>query len=448
MDEVLGRHVPYSGEAEQSILGAILVDEACVPEVMAHVSADDFYVELNREIFATVYSMFSVGKNIDAVTVLDEMKVRGCWRDNSAEYLRALMDTLPTAANVLDYCGIVRDRAILRRLGTVAGEITDSVYSSGGQADQILELAERKVYALRKDSTTSGLVPLSHVLADVLSSIGEASANGNRIPGITTGLVDIDNCLLGMQPGDFILIASRPGMGKTSIALNMAVAAAKETRKTVAIFSLEMSRQQLAMRLLSGESHIDNYRLSQGRLNPDDWNKLYAAAEGLERLDIRIDDNPMRTVMEMSSECRRIDDLGLIVVDYLQLMQSSGSNTHWAGESRQQAVSDISRMMKVTAKELGVPLVCLSQLSRANESRQNKRPMLSDLRESGSIEQDADAVIGLYREGYYDQNCDDPNSAEAIVLKNRRGRVGTVYLRWLPEYTSYVSDERDHSEDD
>ena len=448
MDELLGRKVPYSREAEQAVLGAMLIDPACIPDVVNKVKTSEFYIDTNRDIFETMFSMFSLGQRIDPVTVLAEMKVRGYWKENSQQYLLELMDVTPTAANVLQYCAIVREQALLRALGTSATEICDLVYNGAGEAQQALELAERKIYALRKENTVGGLVPMTQVLQDVLHHISEASAQGAQLPGISTGLTDIDEALLGMSEGDFILIASRPGMGKTSIALNMAVHAARTSGKTVAIFSLEMSRQQLVMRLLSAESHIDNYKLARGNLNPEEWSRLAEAAGNLSRIDIRIDDNPTMTVADMSSQCRRLDNLGLIMVDYLQLMQSAGSGHTWSNESRTQAVSDISRMMKVTAKELAVPLVCLSQLSRANESRQNKRPMLSDLRESGSIEQDADCVIGLYREGYYDQNCADPNAAEAIILKNRRGRVGTVNLRWLPEYTSYVNDERRYSDED
>lgn len=448
MDELLGRRAPYSGEAEQAILGSMLIDPACIPDVVNSVKPSEFYIDVNREIFETIFSMFSMGIKVDPVTVLDQMRIRRVWRETSQQYLLELMDVTPTAANVLQYCAIVRERGLLRALGTAASEIAESVYQEGGQAEQVLELAERKIYALRKESTTGGLVPLTQVLQDVLSQISQAAANGSKLPGLATGLADIDECLQGLGPGDFVLVASRPGMGKTSIALNMAINAAKSSGKTVAVFSLEMSRQQLVMRLLSGESHIDNYQLAQGRLSPEEWSRMAEAAGTLSRVDIRIDDNPSMTVAEMAAQCRRLDDLGLVVVDYLQLMQSAGSGHSWSNESRTQAVSDISRMMKVTAKELGVPLICLSQLSRANEARQNKRPMLSDLRESGSIEQDADAVIGLYREGYYDRECEDPNAAEAIILKNRHGRVGTVYLRWIPEFTSYVNDERRRDEDE
>ncbi len=448
MDELMGRRIPYSREAEQSILGSMLIDPACIPDVVNSVKAAEFYIDVNREIFETIFSMFSLGMRIDPVTVLDQMRARKCWKENSQQYLLELMDVTPTAANVLQYCAIVREKALLRDLGSSGSEITELAYQEGGRAQEVLELAERKIYALRKDSASGGLVPMPQVLQDVLSHISQAAQGGGRIQGISTGLADIDDCLQGLGEGDFVLIASRPGMGKTSIALNMAVNAAKTSGKTVAIFSLEMSRQQLVMRMLSSESHIDNYQLNQGRLSGEEWTQLAEAAGALSKIDVRIDDNPSMTVAEMAAQCRRLENLGLVVVDYLQLMQSAGSGNSWANESRTQAVSEISRMMKVTAKELGVPLICMSQLSRANEARQNKRPMLSDLRESGSIEQDADAVIGLYREGYYNRECEDPNSAEAIILKNRRGRVGTVYLRWMPEFTCYVNDERRHDDDE
>ncbi len=446
MDELLGRRTPYSADAEQAVLGSMLIDPACVPNVVGKVRGGDFYIDANRDIFETMFAMFAMGKKIDPLIVLDEMQARKCWKESSPQYLRELMDATPTAANVERYCAIVRDKAMLRALGESASEITDQVYQQGGQAQEVLELAERKIYALRKESTSGGLIPMTQVLKDVLSQISQAAAGGSQLPGISTGLVDIDECLQGLGEGDLVLIASRPGMGKTSIALNIAVNAAKTSGKTVAIFSLEMSRQQLVQRMLSSESHIDLYQINQGRLSGDEWSRLAEAAGTLSNVKIRLDDNPTMTVAEMAAQCRRIEDLGLVVVDYLQLMQSAGSGNSWANESRTQAVSDISRMMKVTAKELGVPIVCMSQLSRANEARQNKRPMLSDLRESGSIEQDADAVIGLYREGYYDRECEDPNAAEAIILKNRHGRVGTVYLRWIPEYTTYVNDERRHDE--
>lgn len=448
MDELLGRRVPFAEEAEQAILGAMLFEPKCISDVVTHVRGADFYIEANRDIFDTVYAMYSTGQKVDPITVLEEMEKRHCLKDNSRQYLRELMEITPTAANVLRYCEIVRDRALLRALGEASAQITEQVYQPGNPASQVLELAEKNIYRLRKESSTGGLVPMTAVLQDTIGYITQAAANGSQLPGISTGLVDIDECLQGLGAGHFVLIASRPGMGKTSIALNIAVNAARSSGKTVAIFSLEMTRQELALRMLSSESHIDLYQLNQGRLTPEEWSRLMEAAGSLSNADIMLDDNPTMTVADMAAQCRRQENLGLVMVDYLQLMQSAGSGHAWADESRNQAVSDISRMMKVTAKELGVPIVCMSQLNRSNEARKDKRPMMSDIRESGSIEQDADAIIGLYREGYYDRECEDPNLAEAIILKNRHGRTGTVYLRFIPEYTAYVNDDRHHDEDE
>ena len=267
----------------------------------------------------------------------------------------------------------------------------------------------------------------------------EIAASGKKIPGLSTGLVDLDRTILGLNKSELILVAARPGMGKTSIALDMALYAAMSQRKTVAMFSLEMSREQLVSRLLSRAARVPGQGLMTGQLTEQQWRDIADAAQALSATDIRIDDNPTLTVSDMNAQCRRVEGLDLVVIDYLQLMQSAGSGHTWSNESRTQAVSDISRMMKIMAKELNVPVVCLSQLSRANESRQDKRPMLSDLRESGAIEQDADVVIGLYREGYYNKECAEPDIAEAIVLKNRKGETGTVRLRWMPEYTSFGS---------
>ena len=358
-----------------------------------------------------------------------------------------VMRVTPTAANVLEYAAIVRDRALLRRLGETADEINNMVGEGSGEADALLEAAERKIYALRQGRNVGGLLPISGIVQNVFDNLSEAAASGNKIPGIPTGLADLDRTILGLNKSELILIAARPGMGKTSIALNMALHAAVNEGKTIAIFSLEMSREQLVSRLLSKAALIPSQNLMTGQLTPQQWRNITDAAQTLSMTDIRIDDNPTLTVADMNAQCRRIPKLDLVVIDYLQLMQSAGSGHSWSNESRTQAVSDISRMMKIMAKELNVPVICLSQLSRANESRQDKRPMLSDLRESGAIEQDADVVIGLYRDGYYNKECENPNLAEAIILKNRKGSTGTVELTWLPEYTSFGNVERWHEDD-
>ena len=448
MDELLGRKIPYSAPAEQSVIGSMLIDPRCVPEVLEKLKPDEFYLQLNRDIYETIYAMFSYSQAIDPVTVLGQMKVRGVYQDNCEEYLAEIMRVTPTAANVLEYAAIVRDRALLRRLGEAADEIGKLVYEGSGEAESMLENAERRIYALRQGRNVGGLMPVSSVVQNVFDQLAEAASSGNAIPGISTGLADLDRVTLGLNKSELILIAARPGMGKTSIALNMALHAALNEHQTVAIFSLEMSREQLVTRLLSRAALIPSQNLLTGQLSDQQWRDVSDAAQALSATDIRIDDNPTLTVSDMNAQCRRVANLGLVVIDYLQLMQSAGSGHSWSNESRTQAVSDISRMLKIMAKELNVPVICLSQLSRANESRQDKRPMLSDLRESGAIEQDADVVIGLYRDGYYNKESENPNLAEAIILKNRKGQTGTVELLWLPEYTSFSMLEKRRDEDD
>ncbi len=442
MDELLGRKTPHSAPAEQAVLGSMLIDSRCIPEVLEKLKPDEFYIQLNRDIYETVYAMFSYSMPIDPVTVLDQMKVRGVYKENCDEYIAEIMRITPTAANVLEYAAIVKDRALLRRLGEAADEINSMVYEGSGEAEAMLEAAERKIYALRQGRNVGGLIPISSVVQNVFDELSAAATSGNAIPGISTGLADLDRVTLGLNKSELILVAARPGMGKTSIALNMALHAAMNEHQTVAIFSLEMSREQLVTRLLSRAALIPSQNLLTGQLTDQQWREISNAAQALSATDIRIDDNPTLTVSDMNAQCRRVANLGLVVIDYLQLMQSAGSGHSWSNESRTQAVSDISRMLKIMAKELNVPVICLSQLSRANESRQDKRPMLSDLRESGAIEQDADVVIGLYRDGYYNKESENPNLAEAIILKNRKGQTGTVELTWLPEYTSFSGLEK------
>ena len=449
MEELLGRQATHSASAEQAVIGSMLIDTRCLPDVIERLKGAEFYIQQNRDIFETIYAMFSYGQTIDPITVLDQMKTRGVFRETSTAYIAELMRITPTAANVLEYAAIVSDRALLRNLATAADEINTLVYEGTGEAENMLEAAERKIYALRQGRVVGGLVPISTVVQAVYSNLSEAASSGKKIPGLSTGLNDLDRYILGLNKGELILIAARPGMGKTSIALNIAMNVAKKSGKTVAVFSLEMSREQLVSRLLAGEGLVPSQNLLTGQLNSDEWKRIAAAAQVLSATDMRIDDNPMLSVSDMNAQCRRISNLGLVVIDYLQLMQSAGGDSRkYAGENRQQVVSDISRMLKIMAKELNVPVICLSQLSRASEGRPNKRPMLSDLRESGAIEQDADVVIGLYREGYYNAECEEPNVSEAIVLKNRKGQTGTVKLAWLAEYTTFAAYEGNLNEDD
>ena len=443
MDELLTKQVPQSLEAEQSVLGSMLIDERCVPDVIGLLLPDDFYLQQNRDIYETIYTMFNFSQHIDPVTVLDKMKERGVYDEaHSYDYIAQLLQITPTAANVKQYCAIVRDKALLRNLGTAAGEISGLVQEGVGTAQEILEASEKKIYALRKENSGDSLQHIGKVLLNVYDRLEELAESGSDIAGLSTGLHDLDRKINGLNKSDLLLIAARPGMGKTSLALNVALNVAKSTDKTVAFFSLEMSREQLATRLLSNESFVDNQKLTTGKLDEEDWGKLSLASSALSQTDIRVDDNPAITVAEMNAKCRRLDNLGLVVIDYLQLMTAAAPGK--SGENRVTVVSEISRALKIMAKELNVPVICLSQLSRANESSTDKRPMLYDLRESGAIEQDADSVMFIYRDDYYNENSEEKNIAECIVAKNRHGETGTVKLQWLPQFTTFSNLEWKH----
>ena len=446
-EELLSRQAPHSLEAEQSVLGSILIDSRCVNDVIGLVRPEDFYLQTNRDIFETVYEMFSYSQVIDPVTVLDKMRERGVYDEQSStKYIMELMEITPTAANAKQYAQIVHDKALLRNLSEAATDIINTVYEGTGSAQDMLEAAEKKIYALRRGNTNDSLEHVGTILLKVFDRLTELSESGSEISGISTGLRDLDKFISGLNKTDLMLLAARPGMGKTSMALNIALSVAKKyPKRTVAFFSLEMSKQQLVTRLISNESFIDNKKLTTGRLTVDEWSKIGIASAALSQTDLRVDDNPSITVAEMNAKCRRIDDLALVVIDYLQLMTSAGTKSY-GGENRQQVVSDISRSLKIMAKELNVPVLCLSQLSRANEGRQDKRPMLSDLRESGAIEQDADEVLFLYREDYYNKDTEKQNVAECIVAKNRHGETGTVELQWLPQFTTFADREWRHNE--
>ncbi|MBQ2446748.1 MAG: replicative DNA helicase [Oscillospiraceae bacterium] len=447
MEELLSRQVPHSPEAEQSVLGSMLIDSRCVNEVVGLLRPGDFYIGVNRDIYETIYEMFSFSQTIDPVTVLDKMRERGVFDEKTtSKYLMELMEITPTAANVVRYAQIVRDQSLLRNLSTAAAEIVNIVREGVGTAQDILEAAEKKIYAIRRGNTNESLEHIGTIILKVFDRLTELSEADSDIAGLSTGLHDLDKFINGLNKSDLMLLAARPAMGKTSLALNIALNVAKKyPKKTVAFFSLEMSKEQLVTRLLSNESFVDNKKLTTGQLTTEEWTKIGIASSALAQTDIRVDDNPSLSVAEMNAKCRRIDDLALVVIDYLQLMTSAGTKTA-ANENRQQIVSDISRSLKIMAKELNVPILCLSQLSRANESRQDKRPMLSDLRESGAIEQDADEVLFIYRDDYYNKNSPEQNVAEVIVAKNRHGEVGTVKLQWLPQFTTFADREWKHNE--
>ena len=440
MDELLSRAMPHSPEAEQAVLGSMLIDADCIKDVMDKLQPQDFYLQQNREIFETIYSMFIYSRPIDGVTVAREMEKNGVYRDDTRAYLLQLMEVTPTSANVMEYAGIIRDKALLRSMAKAAGDIAAMVQEGVGTAGDLLSAAEQKIYAIRQGRGSQEMATVGAVLNDVMEQLAKLTA-GSEPPGLSA----VDRKINGLNKSDLLLLAARPGMGKTSMALNVALSAAKASGKTVAIFSLEMSKEQLVTRLLANEGLIENTRLATGNLRESDWEKIAQAASVLNQTNIRIDDNPLLTVADMNAKCRRLENLGLVVIDYLQLMTSAGGKGY-SGENRQQAVADISRMLKIMAKELQVPVLCLSQLSRANEKREDKRPMLSDLRESGAIEQDADIVMFLYRDDYYNEDSEKRNIAECIVAKNRHGETGKVELRWMPDYTAFSTLENRYEE--
>ena len=372
-EELLYRQPPHSPEAEYSVLGSMLVNSHCIPQVIEALKAEDFYLEQNQLFFRTIHTMFSHAKVIDPVTALEQLRLNSDLDEAaSRNYVMQLLDVTPTAANVTEYIEIVRDFSLMRRVAQAMEDILGMVQRKDGSGQEILEAAEQRIYAIRQGRAAQGLIPISQVIQDVYGRLEELAANDDHMPGLSTGLSDLDRAISGLNNSDLILLAARPGMGKTSMALNLLLNVGKSSGKSAVFFSLEMSREQLAMRLLSNEAFIDNKKLTTGDLNDEDWGKIALACAALNQTKILIDDNPMLTAADMLAKCRRVENLGLVCIDYLQLMQSSGGKSY-AGENRQQAVSDISRSLKIMAKELNVPVLCLSQLSRANESRSDKR---------------------------------------------------------------------------
>ena len=443
-EELLSRQAPQSLEAEQAVLGSILIDSRCLADIIGVLRPEDFYLQQNRDIYTAIYTMFNFSQTIDPVTVLDKMREMGVYQDNSRDYVLQLMEITPTAANAQRYANIVREKAMLRGLGQAASDITEMVHDQVGTPQEMLETAEKKIYALRKGERGDSLEHIGTVLHKVFDNLTELSQSDSAIPGLSSGLRDLDMKINGLNKSDLLLVAARPAMGKSAFALNIGVNVAKKYNKTVAIFNLEMSKEQLTMRLLASESFVELQKLATGKLSDEEWTKLSMAASALSQTDIRIDDNPTVTVADINAKCRRLENLGLVVIDYLQLMQGSGFGK--ASDNRVTVVGEISRALKIMAKELNIPVICLSQLSRAVESRTDKRPILSDLRESGAIEQDADSVMFLYRDEYYNENSEDKGLAECIVAKNRHGETGTVKMQWFGPYQTFTDREWKHAE--
>ena len=441
MEEALIKRVmPHSIEAEQSVVGAMLMDKDAITTAGEIISGDDFYQASYGVIFDSMIELFNEGKPVDLITLQERLKEKDVPAEiASLEFVRDLVTAVPTSANVKYYAQIVADKSLMRKMIKLNESIENMRYAGKEPVESIMEQTEKSMFQLLQRRTTGDYVPIKQVVLNALDKIEKASKSKGTVTGIPTGFIDLDYKLSGFQPSDFILIAARPSMGKTAFVLNIAQYMAFKKNKAVAIFSLEMSKEQLVNRLFSLESQVDAQSLRTGNMKDSDWEKLIEGAGIIGQSKLIIDDTPGISISELRSKCRKYKlehGLDIIIIDYLQLMTGSVGRS---SESRQQEVSDISRQLKGLARELNVPVVSLSQLSRAVESRPDKRPMLSDLRESGAIEQDADVVMFIYRDEYYNKDSEFKKQAEIIIAKQRNGPVGTVNLAWLGEYTKFAN---------
>ncbi|MGI6373602.1 MAG: replicative DNA helicase [Caldicoprobacterales bacterium] len=445
MMESLSRMPPHNMEAEQSVLGCMLLDKESVATATDFLKAEDFYAEAHKEIFESMLDIYDHGDPVDLVTVTEQLRQRGTLEAvGGVAYISDLSMVVPSTANIRYYVSIVEEKSILRRLISVCNEIIKQSYEAREELDLIIDHAEKSIFQITQRNTSSDFEPIKTVLLETYARIEEMSKNKGRIIGIPTGFTDFDQKTSGLQPSDFILVAARPSMGKTSFVLNIAQHAALHENVPVAIFSLEMSREQLVQRMLSSEANVELQKIRTGDLDEREWIKLVEAAGPLSQAPIYIDDTPGISAMEIRSKARRLKmekGLGMIIIDYLQLMTGRGRV-----ENRQQEISEISRSLKALARELSVPVVTLSQLSRAPEARTDHRPMLSDLRESGAIEQDADVVVFIYRDEYYNPDTEKKNIAELIISKQRNGPTGTVELVWLGQFTKFANYDKTHQE--
>ena len=435
MEEQLTKKLPFSLIAEQSLLGAIMIDPDALNDIADSVSASDFYLTEHSQIFTAMHELFMANKEIDIVTLIDMLVSKGIYsKSGGQDYIKTLCQIVPNALNVKDYAAIVKQKSLLRQLIDVCSDITDTAYTEEGSANELIELAESRIFDLAQGRDTKNFRHIREVIGEVYNNLHTMATEGESAQGTKTGFSGLDNVLAGMGSSDLILIGARPAMGKTSFALNIATNVALQTKKKVCIFSLEMSAEQLVSRIISSEAMVDSYALRTGKLDPKQWDDIAGATSRLAGCDILIDDTAGITVTGMKAKLRRVSDLGLVVIDYLGLMQSDRRS-----DNRVNEVGDISRALKVMAKELNVPVICCAQLSRGPESRTDKRPILSDLRDSGAIEQDADTVIFLYRDEYYktDSAQDEGNIAEVIIAKNRHGSTGNVKMGWIGRFTKF-----------
>lgn len=439
-EALIKRVLPHSVEAEQSVVGSMLMDKDAILTAAEIISGSDFYQASYGVVFESMVELFNEGKPVDLITLQNRLKEKDVPDEiASLEFVRDLVAAVPTSANVKYYADIVFEKSMLRKLIKLNEEIENTCYQGTEPLEEIMETTEKKVFDLLQKRNTGDFVPIKQVVLNALGKIEKASKTKGTVTGIPTGFLDLDYKMSGLQPSDFILIAARPSMGKTAFVLNIAQHAAFKENKSVAIFSLEMSKEQLVNRLFSLESQVDSQALRTGNLKDADWEKLIEGAGVIGKSHLIIDDTPGISISELRSKCRKFKlehGLDLIIIDYLQLMSGKVGGR---AESRQQEISEISRSLKGIARELNVPVVSLSQLSRAVEQRPDHRPMLSDLRESGAIEQDADVVMFIYRDDYYNKDTETPNQAEIIIAKQRNGPIGTVNLAWLPDYTKFAN---------
>ena len=443
----LGKIPPHDIDAEQAILGSMLTDKDAVIAALEVLKEDSFYREDHKLIFSAITSLYSKNEPIDVITVKAELSEMGVLdRVGGLEYLVELPERVPTTANVERYVKIVDEKAMLRRLISTANELIALGYDESEDVDNIMDMAEKRVFDLAQKKNTKGYTVMKDILVESFAELERLYNQKGNVTGVSTGFYDLDNITAGLHNSDLLIVAARPAMGKSAFAINLAANAAIKSKVPVVIFNLEMSKEQVGNRILCSEAMIDSNKVRSGQLEDDDWVKLASTLGRLSEAPIYIDDTAGITIMEIRAKCRKLKiekDIGLVVIDYLQLIQGSGKKN----ASREQEISEISRSLKILAKELNIPVIALSQLSRSVEKRDDKRPMLSDLRESGSIEQDADIVIFLYRDDYYNEDSEKKNVAEVILAKHRGGSTGTVDLAWLPSYTKFANLERRYFEE-
>ena len=438
-EDVVSRVMPHSLEAERSVLGSMLIDPDAVETAAEIVKEEDFYARQNGILFQTMLEMSQKGTAIDPVTLQARLREKNLPPElYSDEIIRDLIATVPTSANIKSYANIVAEKSLLRTMIRANEEIAGTCYAQNEEMDKILDRAEKRIFEISQKRSASNFVPIRQIVLNAMDKIEEASRIKGNVTGLSTGFTDLDNRTAGLQPADFILVAARPSMGKTALVLNIAEYMTMRENRCAAIFSLEMSKEQLVNRMLAMQSHVEAQKIRTGDLTETEWAEVIESAGNIGESRLIIDDTPAISVPELRSKCRKYKiefGLEIVIIDYLQLMSGSGRGN----ESRQQEISDISRALKALARELNVPVVALSQLSRAVESRPNHRPMLSDLRESGAIEQDADLVMFIYRDDYYNEDSEKKGIAEIIIAKQRNGPIGTVELSWQPQLTKFAN---------